>query len=430
MGRRGTITMSMKEAKRLHLVRQAIEKRITQAEAARAVGLSLRQAQRIVARVRQEGDGGITHRARGKEPNNRISQRVQDKVLNLCRGVYRELGPTHASEKLREKDQLPVSAETLRRWFVEEGLPYRKRTKRPHRQWRERKAHRGEMVQLDGSHHDWFEGRGPACVLMAYVDDATGKVFGRFYEYEGTIPAMDSFKRYIKRNGLPQSVYLDRHSTYKSTARQTIEEELGGVQPMSHFEHSLAQLDVEVIHAYSPQAKGRIERLFGTFQDRVVKEMRLAGVSDIPAGNAFLETYLPGYNRRFAKEAAKKADFHRPVTNKRALDTILAVKTDRALRNDFTVSHNKRLYQIKNNIRAKKVTVEERTDGSMRILHNGLRLQFKEIEVRPPKEKPSIKKSRILRVRRQPMTHPWKSPARAMAQARIQRQAVSQKRTF
>ena len=380
MGRRGTITMSVKEAKRLHLVRQAIEKRITQVEAAQMIGLSLRQSQRIVARVRQEGDLGISHRARGKGPNNRILPKVKDKVLDLCRGIYHELGPTHASEKLREKDHIQVSAETLRAWFLEEGLPYRKRKKRPHRQWRERKSFRGEMVQLDGSHHDWFEGRGPACVLMGYVDDATGRVYGRFYEYEGTIPAMDSFKRYIGLHGLPQSVYLDRHTTYKSGAKPTIEEELDDIRPMSHFEKSLAELDVEVIHAYSPRAKGRIERLFGTFQDRVVKEMRLARVSTIAEGNVFLENYLPEYNRRFAKEAAKKADLHRPMANKRALDTILAIKTERALRNDFTVSHNKKLYQIKNIIRAKKVTVEERTDGSMRIHHNGLRLQFKEIE--------------------------------------------------
>ncbi len=430
MGRRGTITMSVKEAKRLHFVRQAIEKRITQVEAAQMIGVSLRQAQRIVTRVREEGDVGISHRARGKEPNNRIFPKVKDRVLSLCRGTYYELGPTHVREKLREKEHIQVSVETLRTWFLEEGLPYRKRKKRPHRQWRERKAHRGEMVQMDGSHHDWFEGRGPACVLMGYVDDATGRVYGRFYEYEGTIPAMDSFKRYIRQYGLPQSVYLDRHSTYKSMASQTIEEELGDIRPMSHFEKSLAELGVEVIHAYSPQAKGRIERLFGTFQDRVVKEMRLAGVTSIAEGNAFLGSYLPEYNRMFAKEAAKKSDLHRPVVNKRALDTILSIRTERALRNDFTVSHDKKLYQIRNNIRAKKVTVEERTDGSMRILHNGLRLQFKEIQMRPQKEKPTITRSRVIRGRRQSMTHPWKSPARAMVKARMQRQAVTQNQTL
>jgi hypothetical protein len=192
----------------------------------------------------------------------------------------------------------------------------------------------------------------------------------------------------------------------------------------------LFELGVEVIHAYSPQAKGRIERQFGTFQDRVVKEMRLSGVTNIAEGNTFLDGYLPEYNRKFAKEAAKQANYHRPIVNKRALDTILSIKTERALRNDFTVAHDKMLYQITSNIQAKKVTVEERTDGSMRILHNGLRLKFKEIQVRPLKEEPLAKKPRLMSVCKQPATHPWKSPARAMVKARMQRQTASQNRTF
>ena len=430
MAEEGRITMSQKESNRLYVIHQVINKAITQKEAGLLLGITERQVRRIARNVKREGATGICHRSRGKRPPNWIADKIKVKVTVLCRNRYKEFGPTLVSEKLLAVHGSKVSNETLRKWFQQEHIPYKGRKKRPHRQWRERKAHWGEMVQMDGSHHDWFEGRGPVCVLMGYIDDATGRVYGRFYEYEGTLPAMDSFKRYIRQYGLPQSVYLDRHSTYKSMARQTIEEELGDIRPMSHFEKSLAELGVEVIHAYSPQAKGRIERLFGTFQDRVVKEMRLAGVTSIVEGNAFLESYLPEYNRMFAREAAKKADLHRPVVNKRALDTILSIKTERALRNDFTVSHNKKLYQIKNNIRAKKVTVEERTDGSMRIVYNGLRLQFKEIQMRPQKEKPSITRSRIIRVRRQPMTHPWKSPARAMAQARIQRQSVSQNRTF
>ena len=321
--------------------------------------------------------------------------------------------------------KIHVSDETLRVWFQEEHIPYKSRKKRPHRQWRERKAHRGEMVQMDGSHHDWFEGRGPLCVLMGYVDDATGTVYARFYEYEGTLPAMDGFKRYIKLYGLPQSAYLDRHSTYKSMAKQSIEEELNDMRPMSHFEKSLAELGVDVIHAYSPQAKGRVERLFGTFQDRVVKEMRLAGVTNITEGNAFLDGYLPEYNRKYAKEAAQKADFHRPVVDKRALDTILSIKTDRALRNDFTIAHNKKLYQIKSNIRAKKVTVEERTDGTMRIIHNGQQLKYQEIVARPIQEKKLAKKPKSLRSWKPSESHPWKSPARAMVKARTELQAIS-----
>ncbi len=409
---RGIITMSMKEAKRLHLVRKALEKRITQGEAADMAGLCLRQMQRIVQRIRAEGDPGVCHRARGRKPNNRIPETVKDKAIELCRERYREFGPTLASEKLLEKNRLKVSVETLRTWLLEAGLPYRKRKKRPHRQWRERKSCRGAMVQLDGSHHDWFEGRGPACVLMGYVDDATGEVYARFYDYEGTLPAMDSFKGYIRQYGIPQSVYLDRHSTYKATVHyQTIEDQLLDRQLMSQFEKSLKELEVTVIHAYSPQAKGRVERLFGTFQDRVIKEMRLAGIRNKDEGNAFLESYLSDYNRRFRVSPAQDTDLHRPFKNRRQLDRILSIRSVRVLRNDFTIAHNKRLYQIKDTIRAKKVSVEERTDGSMRILHNGQRLRYQEITTRPKKERDSSLKLHKTWDRGKPTrVHPWRAP--------------------
>ena len=425
MAEEDRIIMSQKEVNRLYVIRQVIEKAITQAQAAATLGLTDRQVRRIARSIRLEGVAGISHKSRGKSAHNRIADKIKDKAVTLCRDRYKEFGPTHASEKLLTVHQIKVSDETLRGWFKEEHIPYKGRKKRPHRQWRERKPHRGEMVQMDGSHHDWFEGRGPWCVLMGYIDDATGTVYARLYEYEGTLPAMDGFKRYIRLYGLPQSVYLDRHSTYKVTAKQTIEEELNDIQPMSHFEKSLAELDVKVIHAYSPQAKGRIERLFGTFQDRVVKEMRLAGVTDIAGGNTFLDGYLPEYNRKYAKEATQKADFHRPIANKRGLDAILSIKTDRSLRNDFTIAHNKKLYQIKSNIRAKKVTVEERTDGTMRIVHNGQRLKYQEIVVRPIQQKKTAQKPKALRAWRPSESHPWKSPARAMVKARGELQAAS-----
>ena len=430
MAEQNRIIMSQRESNRLYVIRQAIDKEITQKQAAELLGLVERQVRRLVKSIKAEGIAGICHKSRGKRSHNGIADKIKAKALALCRDRYNEFGPTHAGEKLLTAHRIKVSDETLRGWFRQEHIPYKGRKKRPHRQWRKRKAHRGEMIQMDGSHHDWFEGRGPVCVLMGYIDDATGRVYGHFYEYEGTLPAMDGFKRYIRLYGLPQSVYLDRHSTYKSMAKQTIEDELNDIRPMSHFEKSLFELGVEVIHAYSPQAKGRIERLFGTFQDRVVKEMRLVGVTSIAEGNTFLTGYLPEYNRKFAKEAAKQADYHRPIVNKRALDTILSIKIDRALRNDFTIAHDKKLYQIKSNIRAKKVTVEERTDGSMHILHDGQRLKYKKIDDRPMKEEITSRKPRIPRVRKQPATHPWKSPARAMVKARMQRQAVSQNRTF
>jgi hypothetical protein len=264
------------------------------------------------------------------------------------------------------------------------------------------------MVQIDGSHHDWFEGRGPVCVFMGYIDDATSTVSGRFYAYEGTIPAMDSMKRYIKRYGIPQSVYLDKHSTYKSPAEPTIEEQLNDQRPMSHFEKSLAELGVEVIHANSPQAKGRVERLFRTLQDRLVKEMRLSGITSVDEANEFLKTFLPNYNRKFKKPAASEADLHRPRPHSRDLDKMLCLKEERTVRNDFTVIYGSKLYQIEKVTRAKTVIVEERLDGTLHITHNDQDLAYREI-TSVPKEKP--KALRIKSARRPwvpPVGHPWK----------------------
>jgi transposase-like protein len=419
------IIMSQTESNRLYVIRQTIDKVITQDQAAEILGLTTRQVRRIAKNIRKEGDAGICHKSRGKRAHNRIGEKTKDRAVTLCRNTYKEFGPTHASEKLLTVHKIKVSDETLRGWLQKEHLPYKSRKKRPHRQWRERKPYRGEMVQMDGSYHDWFEGRGHWCVLMGYVDDATGTVYARFYEYEGTLPAMDGFKRYIRLYGLPQSVYLDRHSTYKVTAKQTIEEELNDIQPMSHFEKSLAALGVTVIHAYSPQAKGRVERLFGTFQDRVVKEMRLAGVTSIAEGNTFLDVYLPEYNKKYAKAAAQKADFHRPIVNRRTLDTIFSIKTERALRNDFTIAHNKKLYQIKSNIRAKKVTLEERTDGTMRIIHNGQHLRYQEIVARPLRAEKSTNRLKPLTARKPSDSHPWKNLAKAMVKERTELQTAS-----
>jgi hypothetical protein len=264
------------------------------------------------------------------------------------------------------------------------------------------------MVQIDGSHHDWFEGRGPWCVLMGYIDDATGKVFGRFYPYEGTIPAMDSFKRYIRKYGLPMSVYLDGHTTYKSTAKASIEQELNQEMPLSAFERALKELGVEVIHANSPQAKGRVERLFKTLQDRLVKEMRLRGIRTVEEANEFLKQYLPVYNRRFSVRPQEPSNLHRPLPEGIRLDSILCIKTERTLRNDFTVAHNKRLYQIEDRTRASRVIVHDQIDGSMKILYQGQALRFTEINTRPVKEDPPAVRVRRRRPHPPSPDHPWR----------------------
>jgi hypothetical protein len=265
------------------------------------------------------------------------------------------------------------------------------------------------MAQMDGSEHDWFEGRGPECVLMGYIDDATGKPFGRFYEYEGTIPAMDSFKRYIKKRGIPLSVYLDMHSTYKSTKKRTIEDELRNQEALSQFGRSLKELGVELIYAHSAPAKGRIERLFETFQDRLIKEMRLENICAIDQANDFLEEYLPIYAKRFAVKPSKMDDLHRVIPKGLDLDRILCIKTERALRRDFTVAHNKKLYQVFDNVRAKKVFIEERVDGSTVIRYKDNELKYNEITNRPEKAEPQkTYEFKLHKIYVPPANHPWR----------------------
>jgi transposase len=400
--------MSVKELRRLHVIHQVIEKKMRQVEAGGLLGLTDRQVRRISRRVGELGEKGIAHRSRGKPSNRAIDGKTKARVLKVYGMTYADFGPTLASEKLSERDGIPISDETLRRWLLEAGIDHFKRRKRPHRQWRERKAHAGELVQMDGSHHAWFEDRGPACVLMAYSDDASSRVYARFYAYEGTIPAMDSFKRYVKRSGLPLALYADKHTTYKSPAEPTVEEQLEGVEPQSQFERSLSELGVEMIHAHSPQAKGRIERLFGTFQDRLIKEMRLAGITTMEEANRFLGGYLPIYNRRFAVKPAEAADLHRPIPKGLDLNGTLCIKTERALRNDFTVAHNRKLYQIVDNLRVQRVTVEERLNGSIQITHQGQRLRYHVITHRPVKAHELPKALFRKRGTKPSPDHPWK----------------------
>ena len=386
MAGKDIIAMTQQELKRLHIIRKALDKSITQIEAANIIGLCLRQAQRIVKAVKVEGDKGVIHKSRGQLSNRALPSKIKDKALKLYKEKYHDFGPTLGSEKLFEVDKIKLNDETLRLWLIGAGISYKKRKARPHRQWRERKHSFGEMIQMDGSHHDWFEGRGPECVLMGYIDDATGRPFGRFYPYEGTLPAMDSFKRYIEKFGMPVSIYLDKHPTYKSTRKQTIEDELNNTEPLSQFSRAVKELGVDLIYADSPQAKGRIERLFNTFQNRVIKEMRLKGIKSTEEANRFLTHYLPRYAKRFAVQPANDTDLHRSMRKGVDLDAVFCVKTIRVLRNDFTVAYNGKLYQVEDNPNTTKVTVEERANGSIHISYRNADLKFKEITTRPKKE--------------------------------------------
>lgn len=403
MARGDIIMLRQRELKRLHVIRKVLEGTMAQAEAAHLISLSGRQIRRIVKRLREEGDEGICHKSRGRPSNRTLS--LKERIIDLYKATYHDFGPTLFSEKLAEREGITVSRETIRTWLTEEDLWKTHRRRKTHRQWRERKDHYGEMLQMDGSHHDWFEARGPECVFMGYIDDATGRVYGRFYDYEGTFPAMDSFTRYIKKHGLPMSVYLDKHTTYKSPKSEEEDE------PLSEFGRALQELGVEMIYAHSPQAKGRIERLFKTLQDRLIKEMRLRGIAAIEEANRFLVSYLPVYNRRFSVKAKKRENLHMACKDV-DLDAILCIKTLRTVKNDHTIQHDQKLYQIEDRIKARKVMVEELIDGTMKIRHNRTVLRFHEIPRRPQKEqkeRPIIARGKGHKPR---ADHPWLSGRR------------------
>ena len=406
MAEKDIIMVRQRDLRRLHVIQKVLEGTMTQKEAAALISLSERQIRRIVKRIRQEGDGGIVHKSRGTPSNRKLPRSLKDRIVHLYKTTYADFGPTLFAEKLEEREGVALSRETVRTWLKEEALWKTHRRRKQHRQWRERKDRYGEMVQMDGSHHDWFEGRGPVSTFMGYIDDATGRVYGRFHEYEGTFPAMDSFRRYIKKYGLPMAVYLDKHTTYKSPGTPTIGDEIDGTEPLSEFGRALKELGVELIHAHSPQAKGRIERLFKTLQDRLVKEMRLRGVSTIEEANRFLVSYLPWYNRRFAVTPAKKENLHRRP-NGLDLDAVLCIKTVRTINNDHTIRHNKKCYQIEDRARTKKVVVEDRLDGTMRLVQHCVSLRFHEIAQRPRKaqnERPIIARGKG---HRPAPDHPW-----------------------
>jgi hypothetical protein len=403
-----SVMMSGKELRRVHVIRQVMDEQITQVEAGTLLGLTPRHVRRLIQRVRQEGDRGLVHRGRGKPSNRRIPEPVKAKALTRYDKRYGDFGPTLAAEKLAERDGITVSAETLRGWLLATGIDHFTRRKRPHRAWRARKAHVGELIQLDGSHHDWLEGRGPACVLMAYIDDASSRVYARFYDHEGTLPAMDSFQHYVTRYGIPLALYADKHTTYQSPAEPTVAEQLAGTQPQSQFGRALSELGVELIPAHSPQAKGRVERLFKTFQDRLIKELRLAGIATLEDANRFVEGYLPSYNRRFAVPPAQAADLHRPKPTDREVGRSLCIKTTRCLRKDFTIAHQGQLYQIHDTVRATHVQVEEPLDGTLRITHHGRSLGFHAIAARPAPVAEATRRPRSCRPVTPRPNHPWR----------------------
>lgn len=398
------------ELRKLKVIEQVIEKKIKQKKAAKLLGLSVRQIIRLAKKIRREGAKGIIHRLRGKASNRKHEEKFKKRVLELCRKKYEDFGPTLAQEKLEEINKVVVNRETLRQWMLKEGLWETSKKGHKHRQWRQRRGCFGELVQADGSHHDWLEGRGPWLVLMGYIDDATGKVFAWFYDYEGTIPVMESFYRYVKRYGLPLGLYMDKHGAYQSSKGPSLEEQLKGKEKaLTQFGRALEELGVELIPAHSPQAKGRIERLFKTFQDRLVKEMRLADIKTKEEANQFLQTYLPKYNQRFAVKAREEANLHRSALRDQELRRILSIQEKRVVRNDGTIRYGTKLYQILDAAKSlREVVVQERIDGKIYIVDKSKDLAYRELKEPPKQMKPKKKARKSSKLSRPPMNHPFK----------------------
>jgi len=376
--------MSKKELDRLRIIHLVLKKRITQKEASERLSLSYRQVFNIVQKVKRDGDIAIIHKNRGASSNRKYPDEFREKAIDIIRTKYWDFGPTLASEKLEEKDSMKLSRETLRQWMIKEGIwkPKKRRRKENTHTWRKRKDHFGEMIQTDGSEEYWFEDRGSKAVLMAYRDDATNTVFARFYPSENTPAAMDSFRRYIEKYGIPKSIYSDKNSIYKTTRKADIDEQLEGDVPKTQFGKVMKMLNVKLILAQSPQAKGRIENLFSTFQDRVVKEMRLANISNIEQANTYLEKYLPIFNKRFSIPPANLDNYHTEIPKDMDLNWVFVYKEKRKVSKDLTVRWRNRLFLLDKNqsfIRERRVTVLENLNSEIRIQAGENQLKFKEI---------------------------------------------------
>lgn len=396
--------MSAKERIRLDALGRVKRKEMTVLAAAELMGLSLRQAQRIWKRFKASGDGGLVHQLRGRPSNRRLSADLRERAIKLHQEKYADFGPTFACEKLAEEG-LELSPDTLVAILKERGLWRRQRRRGKHRKRRERRASFGSMLQMDGSHHDWFEGRGPLCVLMVIIDDASNITYARFYPAETTWAAFDIFGRWVKLYGLPRSVYADRHSIYRDEDHP---------EKPTQFGRAMADLGVELIAAHSPQAKGRVERRNAVFQDRLVKEMRLRGIRDMAQANALLEEmFLSDLNRRYSVKPTNGQDLHRSLEPGLRLQEVLCFQEQRAVGQDWCVRWNNRWLQIgpeheSMQLPRRRVLVRELSDGHLLLDYQGQRLSVTELSARPTP--PKTRKTIINNRRYKPAAnHPWKS---------------------
>jgi transposase len=381
--------MSARELKRVGVMERVKAGTLTLTAAAQLLDLSYRQAKRVSRRYCAEGATGLRHRSAGRRSNRTTDAAVRERVLALVREKYsgpidERFGPTLAAEHLASEDAIVVDHETLRRWMLDAGLWSRARKRRPHRRRRERKPHFGELVQLDGSVHDWFEGRGPQRCLLTLVDDATGRSLGRFSAQETIWAAVAVLRAWIEAHGIPQALYTDWKNVY--VRPPTEEERLTETEPLTQFGRMCAQLGIRIIPASSPQAKGRIERNHGTQQDRLVKKLRRQGIADIDAANAFLETdYWAEHNRRFARPPTSPDNFHTAIPRGVRLDAVFRLTQPRTVSNDWVVRYDSRYFQIERQshhppARA-TVQIYEAADGQIEIRYRDRVMRYHELTV-------------------------------------------------
>ena len=411
------LEMSAKEVWRLEVMQGLSKKQMSQQEAGRILDLSTRQIKRLLRAYRAKGAAGLVSKHRGRRGNNRLSEDVKKRALDLLKTKYNGFGPTLAHEKLVEREKLKLSDESVRKLMIEEELwKPRKAKKGEAHQLRERRACFGELIQIDGSPHDWFEGRAPACVLLVFIDDATGKLVQLlFVEQESFFSYCQAAEGYFKHYGKPVALYSDQHGIFRVNVPST-----GTGEALTQFGRAMQELDIQIICANSPQAKGRVERVIQTMQDRLPKELRLRDISSMTEGNAYLPQFVVDFNQRFAVEPRSTVNAHRPLTAKEDLARILTWQETRTLSKNLTLQFHKTVYQIQTNrptyaLRNAQVTVCVNAQEQITILYRGKVLpysiynqQAKQAEVVSAKQLDSALKTKRLPPKPAP-DHPWRT---------------------
>jgi hypothetical protein len=418
------LTMSNREIDRLKVIHSIAKKQLTWNQAAVQLDLSKRHIGRLILRVNTEGNKGIIHRLRGKPSNHQLMPGIIDTSINLVKTRYPDFGPSFANEKLLELHGINISTSSLRSAMIEANIWRPRKQAAKHRQWRQRRPCVGELVQLDGSEHDWFEGRGPRCALLVFIDDATSRIlYAEFVTVENTFNLLSATKQYLLNYGRPVALYVDKDGIYKINRQASIEEQLKDNQVMTQYSRAMEELGIEMIFAQSPQAKGRVERSFNTHQDRLVKELRLANISDIKSANVFLaNVYIPHHNARFAVAPARAFNAHRPLLRSHKLNEILSLQTERTLANDFTLRFQNQFLQLlahqKVRLRPKdKIIIQTRFDGSLHLLFKDRYLNYNTLPHRPYKPfyaaNPRLLKGSSKPISKPyipPKNHPWRYP--------------------